>query len=83
MARCQSFLQQGQPDHQVLLYFPFADRNHQAGRDLLHHFDGMQGFENTVQFFLALDAYISLYQSLSPNNPFYRWTNNIYLLVSG
>jgi len=48
VARCQSFLQQGQPDHQVLLYFPFADRNHQPGRDLLHHFDGMQGFENTI-----------------------------------
>ncbi len=48
VTRCQSFLQQGQPDHQVLLYFPFADRNHEPGRDLLHHFDGMQGFENTL-----------------------------------
>jgi len=47
-ARCQSFLQAGKPSNDVLLYFPFADRNNQPDpRGLLHHFDGMEGFENT------------------------------------
>ena len=46
--RCQSFLQAGKPDNDVLLYFPFADRNNQTStRGMLHHFDGMEGFENT------------------------------------
>ena len=47
-ARCQSFLQAGKPSNDVLLYFPFADRNNQPDqRGMLHHFDGMEGFENT------------------------------------
>lgn len=47
-ARCQSFLQAGKPGNDVLLYFPFADRNNQpSARGMLHHFDGMEGFENT------------------------------------
>jgi hypothetical protein len=48
VARCQSFLQQGKPDNDVLLYFPFNDRNAEPGRDMLHHFDGMEGFEKTI-----------------------------------
>jgi hypothetical protein len=47
VTRCQSFLQNGKPDNDVLLYFPFSDHNSEAGRDLLHHYDGMKGFENT------------------------------------
>src|SRR6187401_3044008 len=48
VARCQSFLQSGKPNNDVLLYFPFADRNNQtSARGMLHHFDGMEGFENT------------------------------------
>jgi hypothetical protein len=47
VARCQSFLQAGRPDNDVLLYFPIYDRFAEPGRDLLHHFDGMEGFENT------------------------------------
>ena len=47
-ARCQSFLQAGKPSNDVLLYFPFADRNYQPARGgMLHHFDGMEGFEGT------------------------------------
>ena len=47
-ARCQSFLQAGKPDNDVLLYFPFADRNNQPSRGgMLHHYDGMEGFEGT------------------------------------
>ncbi|MCW3093951.1 MAG: glycoside hydrolase family 2 protein [Ferruginibacter sp.] len=48
VACCQSFLQKGKPDNDVLLYFPFNDKNAEPGRDMLNHFDGMEGFENTV-----------------------------------
>lgn len=48
-ARCQSFLQAGKPSNDVLLYFPFADRNNQPARGgMLHHYDGMEGFEGTI-----------------------------------
>src|SRR5688572_14464330 len=48
VARCQSFLQSGKPDNDVLLYFPFADRNNLPARGgLLHHYDGMEGFDET------------------------------------
>lgn len=47
VTRCQSFLQSGKPDNDILLYFPFSDHNSQPGRDLLHHYDGMKGFEPT------------------------------------
>jgi len=47
-ARCQSFLQAGKPDNDVLLYFPFADRNNLPSRGgMLHHYDGMEGFDET------------------------------------
>ena len=48
VTRCQSFLQAGKPSNDVLLYFPFADRNNQPSpRGMLHHFDGMEGFDKT------------------------------------
>jgi hypothetical protein len=40
VTRCQSFLQSGLPDNDVLLYFPIYDRFSQRGRSLLQHFDG-------------------------------------------
>jgi hypothetical protein len=39
VACCQSFLQSGQPDNDILLYFPFFDRISQPGRAMLEHFD--------------------------------------------
>ena len=48
VTRCQSFLQQGKPDNDILLYFPFNDKNSAPGRDMLNHFDGMEGFDKTV-----------------------------------
>lgn len=48
VARCQSFLQKGKSDNDVLLYFPFNDKNAEPGRDMLNHFDGMEGFGKTV-----------------------------------
>jgi alpha-L-rhamnosidase len=48
-ARCQSFLQAGKPGNDVLLYFPFADRNNLPSRGgMLHHYDGMEGFDGTT-----------------------------------
>ncbi len=40
IGRVQSFLQQGVPDNEVLLYFPAYDRYAERGKELLHHFDG-------------------------------------------
>jgi hypothetical protein len=48
VARCQSFLQSGKADNDVLLYFPFSDRIAEPGKEMLHHFDGMEGFKNTA-----------------------------------
>ncbi len=48
IARCQSFLQSGKPDNDVLLYFPFSDKISEPGNEMLHHFDGMRGFEKTI-----------------------------------
>ncbi|MGD2095053.1 MAG: glycosyl hydrolase, partial [Phycisphaerales bacterium] len=38
VTRCQSFLQAGQPDNDVLVYFPIYDSWSQTGRSLLQHF---------------------------------------------
>jgi len=48
ITRTQSFLQQGKPDNDVLLYYPIVDRYSEPGSALLQHFDGMErNFENT------------------------------------
>lgn len=42
VARCQSFLQTGKPDNDVLLYFPIYDSfAHPSNKGLLHHYDGI------------------------------------------
>jgi hypothetical protein len=38
VTRCQSFLQAGQPDNDVLIYFPIYDQWSQPGRSMLQHF---------------------------------------------
>jgi hypothetical protein len=48
ISRVQSFLQQGKPDNDVLLYYPIVDRYSEPGNALLQHFDGMErNFEKT------------------------------------
>jgi hypothetical protein len=48
IARVQSFLQQGKPDNDILLYYPIANRYSEPGNVLLQHFDGMErNFEHT------------------------------------
>ncbi|UOQ96819.1 glycoside hydrolase family 2 protein [Hymenobacter sp. 5317J-9] len=45
-ARCQSFLQAGQPDNDLLLYLPQSDAYTRPGKVLLQHFDGIEhGFK--------------------------------------
>jgi len=49
VARCQSFLQNSTPDHDVLLYYPVYDRFSTPGREMIEHFDGIgKQFENTA-----------------------------------
>ncbi|MEO6314550.1 MAG: glycosyl hydrolase [Chitinophagaceae bacterium] len=48
VTRCQSFLQAGKPNNDILLYFPFSDKISEPGNEMLHHFDGMKGFEKTI-----------------------------------
>ena len=48
IARVQSFLQNGKPDNDILLYYPIIDRYSEPGNTLLQHFDGMErNFEKT------------------------------------
>ena len=42
ITRTQSFLQNGRPDNDVLLYYPIIDRYSERGNELLQHFDGME-----------------------------------------
>ena len=53
VTRTQSFLQQGKPDNDVLLYFPIYDKYSEPGRDLLLHFDGMKPDFNGTPFEIA------------------------------
>ncbi len=46
VTRCQSFLQDGKPDNEILLYFNFYDRISEPGRSMLQHFRG--GGEGTT-----------------------------------
>ncbi len=41
IARCQSFLQQGKPDDDILVYYPIFDSFSTPGRLLLKHYDAM------------------------------------------
>ncbi|MBN2013511.1 glycoside hydrolase family 2 protein [candidate division KSB1 bacterium] len=48
VANCQTFLQSGAPDNDVLLYFPIYDKWSEKGRSLLQHFSGReQDYEGT------------------------------------
>ncbi len=46
--RCQSFLQAGHIDNDILLYYPVYDRFSTPGREMIEHFDGVEEqFEGT------------------------------------
>lgn len=42
VTNCQTFLQNGIPDNDVLLYFPIYDKWSEKGRTLLQHFSGQE-----------------------------------------
>jgi len=49
VARCQSFMQQGKPHGDVLLYLPIYDAFSTPGKSLLQHFDGIEkGFKGSA-----------------------------------
>jgi hypothetical protein len=56
VARCQSFLQTGKPDNDILLYYPLYDSWSQPGNVLLKHYDRMDpeftgtGFSDCAEF---------------------------------
>jgi alpha-L-rhamnosidase len=93
VTRTQSFLQQGKPDNDVLLYFPIYDKYSEPGRDLLLHFDGMKPdfngtpFETTAQtmydkgytFDYISDRQIMNLSTGEPN----KQTGNIKILTGG
>jgi len=58
VARVQSFLQQGSPDNDILLYFPVFDRYADYGRSLLQHFDGISPAFKGTPFMTAAEEMI-------------------------
>jgi hypothetical protein len=55
IARVQSFLQAGQSDNGILLYYPIFDRYADYGRAMLEHFDGISPAFNGSHFKAAVD----------------------------
>ena len=57
VARVQSFLQKGQPDNDILLYFPIYDRWSKPGRGLLEHFDANARTYEGTDFLKSAQAF--------------------------
>ncbi|MBN2029148.1 glycoside hydrolase family 2 protein [bacterium] len=58
VTRCQSFLQSGKPDNNILLYFPIFDIWSERGRSLLQHVTGSGLQSMTAAFQTAASAMI-------------------------
>jgi hypothetical protein len=58
ITRCQSFLQSGKPDNDIMLYFPIFDRWSDRGRTLLQHFTGSGPQSYTTAFRTAAQSMI-------------------------
>ena len=56
VARVQSFMQRGNPDNDILFYFPIYDRYSDYGRDLLEHFDAISSRFNGTPFRNGADS---------------------------
>lgn len=50
VAKTQSFLQQGKPNNDLLLFYPLVDRYMDPGKNLLQHFDNMEHEFNGTDF---------------------------------
>ena len=59
VARVQSFMQQGRPDNDVLLYFPIFDRYADFGRGMLEHFDAISPAFDGTPFKTGADMMIA------------------------
>ncbi len=59
IARCQSFLQKGKPDNDILIYYPIFDYWSKPGRQLLEHFDGSGRGRQDSDFFMLADSLLS------------------------
>ena len=55
IARIQSFMQAGQSDNEILLYFPIFDKYAEYGRGMLEHFDAINPAFNGSPFKAAAD----------------------------
>lgn len=58
LTRCQSFLQSGKPDNDVLLYFPASDIWSTPGNTLLEHFDGLNARFNGTSTRLSAEELV-------------------------
>src|SRR5699024_5665238 len=56
IARSQSFLQEGKPDNDVLVYYPIYDYWSRRGKYLLEHFDGSGKGRLKSDFFILADS---------------------------
>jgi len=59
VSRCQSFLQQSNPDNDVLLYFPFFDPLAERGLEMVAHFDGIGKQFDSTAFQRAADRMLT------------------------
>ncbi len=84
--RCQSFLQAGKTDNDVLIYYPYVDAQMERGRDLLKHYDAMRpeflntGF-NEISSWMLENGYA--FDFISDNQLKQVQTNGGALLTGG
>ena len=64
VARCQSLLQSGKPDNDILLYFPFHDLISLPGRSRLQHFSGGGLHSEQTKFRLLAEELLDMGYSL-------------------
>ena len=85
IARVQSFLQNGKPDNDVLLYYPIIDRYSEPGTALLQHFDGMErNFEKTDFEQVAKSMVEKGYSfDFFSDRQLQNFTNNANKIISG
>ncbi len=58
ITRVQSFLQNGRPDNEILLYFPIFDQFADPGKEMLKHFSGIDNSFTGTKFKTGVDLMI-------------------------
>lgn len=59
VTRVQSFLQQGMPDNEILIYFPVFDRYAEYSRGMLEHFDAVSPSFNGTPFKSGIETMLN------------------------